>query len=170
VPHSPAAAAAAEARRSWQGSRRPQQEPSFWQTAGRRRATPLLFSAACIVGGCALFVGAVQANRHLCAPLWSVPALRITGLLAAGLSRCVSRCGMNEREQYVKRWSLACLQVQSQQAGSCRAAHQPSDGAPAADQGPHHCAKSRAADAGGSMKVGSTQWEEGDHQSARSCC
>ena len=67
VPHSPAAAAAAEARRSWQGSRRPQQEPTFWQTAGRRRATPLLFSAACIVGGCALFVGAVQANQHLCA-------------------------------------------------------------------------------------------------------
>ena len=68
MPHSPAAAAAAEARRSWQGSRRPQQEPSFWQTAGRRRATPLLFSAACIVGGCALFIGAVQANQHLCAP------------------------------------------------------------------------------------------------------
>jgi hypothetical protein len=68
VPFSPAAAAAAEARRSWQGSRRPQQEPSVWQTAGRRRATPLLFSAACIVAGCVLFAGAVHVHQHLCVP------------------------------------------------------------------------------------------------------
>lgn len=63
---SEAAAAAAHARRNWQGSGQQQQpESALWQKLSRRRSTPLLFSAACIVGGCALFAGAVHVNQHM---------------------------------------------------------------------------------------------------------
>lgn len=63
---SAAAATAAEARRSWQGGAGQRQpESALWQQLSRRRSTPLLFSAACIVGGCALFAGAVHVNQHM---------------------------------------------------------------------------------------------------------
>lgn len=63
---SEAAAAAARARQSWQGAGEAAHESAFWQQISRRRSTPLLFSAACIVGGCALFAGAVHVNQHMC--------------------------------------------------------------------------------------------------------
>ena len=56
----------------------------MWQTAGRRRATPLIFSAACIVAGCVLFAGAVHVHQHLCVPLVMDPTSEPLHLIMQG--------------------------------------------------------------------------------------